>query len=158
MERNKKVRKLPSTPKVMAIFLLVIAIVAAAFYIFQHRVANDKNTLTDGVPGNVGENISTTPPNLDKSEVIEWYETSIATLEQRVDKMEKKANEAGDDLQEVYRNGITNMQNEVDALRLELKQVKEATEDNWDALKTKINETRVRIDEKLKNDSLDYPA
>lgn len=158
MESKKKLSRLPSTTKVVGGFAILVAIIAAAFYVFQHRVVNEKNTLTDGKPGNVGENIKPIASSLDKTEVIEWYETSIATLESRVDKMEKKAVEAGEDVQQGYLNSIAAMQTELDELRLELKQVKEATEDNWDALKAKIDKTKARVNERLKNDSLDYPA
>lgn len=158
MESEKKLSKLPSTAKVVGGFALLVAIFAAAFYVFQYRVVNEKNTLTDGVPNNVGENIDAKTSQLNKEEVIEWYETSIAAMETRVDKMEKKAIEAGDDVQDSYKASLANMETELDTMRLQLKQVKEATEDNWDALKTKIDETKARIEEKLKNDSSDYPA
>lgn len=158
MESKKKLSKLPSSVMVVGGFTLLVAIVAAAFYLFQHRVANDKNTLTDGKPGNFGENMRPATSSLDKTEVIEWYETSIGILEKRLDRLEKKALEAGEDMQEVYRNSMATTQSELKVLRLELKKVKEATEDNWEALKAKIEKTKARVNERLKNDSLDYPA
>ncbi len=158
MESKKKLNKLPSTAKVVGGFAIVVAIVVTAFVIFQQRVVHDKNTLTDGKPNNVGVNVNNKTAELNKDEVIEWYETSIVTIEKRLDQMEKKAVEAGDDVEEGYKASMENMQAELDTMKLQLKQVREATEDNWDALQSKIDETKARIEEKLKNDSNDYPA
>ncbi len=158
MESKKKLSKLPSTAKVVGGFALVVGIVAIAFYIFQRRVVNENNTLSDGKPGNIGENINKKTSNVDKEEVVEWYEASIATLERRAGEMKKKAIDAGEDMQDVYQTSLDKTEAEIEALRMELKQVREATADNWDALKAKIDETRARVEEQLKNDSIDYPS
>lgn len=148
--------KLPSTGKVIGIFAAVVVLVVAAFYIFQYRINHDENTLTDGVPNNVGENIPNTSAEKDKA--VDWYETNIAKLESRKDEMQKKAIESSDEVKKHYDESISNIDKELDSLRIEMKQMREATNENWEVLKTKLEQTRERVESKLKNDPNEYSA
>lgn len=154
MEYKDRYMKIPRPVWVVAGILGIVLLVYGAFYFFDYRIATDQNTLSDNnletVPGNQA--------NMDdeKQQVVDWYETTINKLETRINNMEERTIEGQAGMQENFQEHLVAMEAELDTLRSQVKQVRRASAQEWEQLRSRVEETRARVEDKLQNDFRDF--
>jgi len=153
MNYKEQYMKIPRPVWVVAGILGIALFVYGGFYLFDYREQTGQTTIDSNPLNTLGLNAVLEE---ERQQAVDWYETTISKLENRVDDMEKRTIEGQANMQENYQEHLTAMEAELDTLRSQVKQVRRATAQEWELLKTRVEETRARVEDKLQNDYRDF--
>ncbi len=131
------------------VFAIVLLIVGVYLVNLKGEVQGFRAT-------NVAPEPADEPLSAERQEAIAWYEMTIDKLYRRIEKTEELIIGSETELQETYQASLTELQKELETMQSELKLLRRASEAEWQMLKSKVAETRARVEEKLQNDYRDY--
>lgn len=156
-DENRRMR-IPKPAWIVGV-LLAIALLAGGIYLFRKYNAGYGTRPANGQVSEELQAVTAMEENAwrqEKDRALVWYNDAIAKVERRVDEMERNAIALQSHSLQEFELHLKILEDDLDTLRSEVRQIRGAGKDHWNAIKPKIDETRARIERKLKNDFSDY--
>ncbi|CAN5190114.1 hypothetical protein BH09BAC1_BH09BAC1_24140 [soil metagenome] len=151
MKTNPNHKRIPRPVVIVACLVAVLFLMYGGFHFYSggSNVVQSNTFPERSVSGNDSSNI-------EKQQVVVWYIDAIEKLENRVNRLEEMAIQDGGGMQETYQATLLDMEEELDTLRSQIKQIRRASPREWNGLRVRIQETRDRVEDRLQNDYREY--